>query len=612
MTACTGQIGPWDTREDVLKKYGTGIYIYGAASPPSPNPLQEVLSSRRGAGVAFSYLPADPSRGTTPIYHIPNPIPQISISVTPRRNKDIRLGNQYSINLTGHIVPSGKGTGAVGAIFSAQRKLITVLSSYDLYLHVQTATGSSGVMSFPCVLDNISFGAGTYTNVCEYTATLTSFAAHSGYRSDNLLAEYEGVTSYEDDLFQQYPSGTPHDKLSKALLEDFTEEWSYEYMTDYGMGQLIDSSNQYIDSYDVTEGYYKVTRTINAVGNDVFNRRRQNSSSPRSAWQYALDAARKFTTDTSRSFQNNAMNSGLFPYYFDGNQLERKGTLNYEAFNFETNTNINKSAGSVQLTQSWILLPSGFVEQIGNRSVSLESYSKSSSTELENGYISVNIEGTIKGLSKLGQQTSRQLLNNEGASGKFHNALSTFSVLSNSGNYGYCGFYKRAQAGLQPVLNTQPLSMSVSENRSLGEITYNISYDNRPTNWFRGVLRENIDIQDTYPGDLYTLVNVIGRPTGPVIQYGGGRTEYRRNVTIDLQLGYHSLDFRGGRNRNAVYGKPSVNKAFRDDLQELLKAVSPASEPGIRKYLCDAPQETWNPTTGAYNLQISWVYEISE
>ena len=122
--------------------------------------------------------------------------------------------------------------------------------------------------------------------------------------------------------------------------------------------------------------------------------------------------------------------------------------------------------------------------------------------------------------------------------------------------------------------------------------------------------RENIEVQDTYPGDLYTLVNVIGRNTGPVIQYGAGRTEYKRSLNLELQLSSYADG--DGSNRTIMYAKPSVSEAFRHDLGDLLQAVSPANEPGIVKYLADPPQETWNPTTGNYSLSLSWIYELSE
>lgn len=597
--------GPWDM--DAKSKYGDNQNIY--CSPASSNAVANGLSCRRGAAVAFSSLPDTQTGSTTPTYFIPSPIPMVGISSSPNRNKHAFFNNDYTISLNGYIVPSGdpnNPTAVVGRIFSLQRKMINVLNGNDLYVHVQTAQGSSGVLSFPCIVENVSFDPGPYTNNCSYSVTLKSFAAHSGYRTND-FADGLSYSFYQNPALYNVGPGKPN--LNNQLIEDYTEDLSYEYVTDFGMGQALNPNSTAINAYDVTEGYYKVNRTVNIVGRDIYNRRRTGGFQPRLAWEHALDIAQQFTNNLHEV--NQAMTSGLFPYKFDGTKLNANNVVNYECFNFEVSTNINKAAGSVQLSQSWILLPSG-LQGASNGSQSLENYSTSISTESESSYVSVSIEGTIKGLSKMNQMTGPNYLTVENTSGKFANALSTYTAISSSGEFGYCHLFKRAQAGVQPTLNTQPLSVSVSQNRALGEITYNITYDNRPTNFFRGVHSEQIEIQDTYPGDLYTLVNVIGRPTGPVIQYGAGRTEYRRNVSINLVLGHPSINNRGGDRRSLIYSKPSVAEPFRQDLKTLLRAVSPATEPGIRRYFADPPQETWNPSNGNYSLQLSWVYELSE
>ena len=46
------------------------------------------------------------------------------------------------------------------------------------------------------------------------------------------------------------------------------------------------------------------------------------------------------------------------------------------------------------------------------------------------------------------------------------------------------------------------------------------------------------------------------------------------------------------------------------EILELIKTLSPSEEPGIRKYFLEAPTESWNPKTGSYALNLSWVYEL--
>tara|TARA_B100000902_G_scaffold399585_1_gene471191 strand:- start:9982 stop:11964 length:1983 start_codon:yes stop_codon:yes gene_type:complete len=621
----------WDVVHDVDKrqKYGAETQIYGSAkgqnnsaNPVDPGNLDSYMNDRRGGAVAFSYIGLDPAFGDTATHHILTPNPMVGISASPRRTKQATFGYDYTINLKGYIVPSGGGPPTnVGTIFGAQRHLLNVVGSNDLMLHVQTAKGDRGIMSFPVILDSINFEPGQYTNYAEYNISLKSHIAISGDRNSAALQiDRTGTAfSFRDGLINGYQkpsndninwSQSPAGKLSGGVLEDFQEDWSYEYVTDMGLGQAKDTSlNKAVDGHQISEGYYKVTRNITAVGVDIFNRRDSHSSTTKNtlAWEFAADIVQNYA-GASNAFNNMASVSGLFPYRLNSGQRTNRNVGQFEAFNFESSQSINKGAGSCSLTQSWILIPSGY--STTKQSACLESYTQDISTETGSAYVSVSLEGTIKGLSKIGQVKGHDVLDEERTSGKMANALGGYTLLSRSGNFGFCQFYKRAQAGLHNVLNTQPLSISIGQNTQAGEVTYSIVYDNRPSNYFRGVNSENIEIQDTYAGDLYTLVNVIGRNTGPVIQYGAGRTEYRRTLSLDLQLSSYSLS--NDKHRSILYSKPSVSPVFRHDLNELLQDVSPASEPGIRKYLMDPPQETWNPTTGAYSLQLSWIYELLE
>ena len=620
-----GENPHWDGTNNRTQKNKDKLNIYGTDSEesdggdPNQGDFSSTLNQRRGGAVAISWKPQplagdstdETADAGTATYHIFTPNPMVSISATPRQSAQAYFGLTYDISLKGYIVPvADNPPDTVGNIFSAQRQIISICNYNDLYLHIQTAKGEEGILSFPVKLKNVSFPEGQYTNYGEYNISFESHVALSGHRESNptYVGGQGDVLAFEDDTFGQYPVDGPAAKLTGALLQDFTEDWSYSYETDFGMGQVVNkSSGEFIDSFDVTEGYYTVTRNIMAKGLDIFGRRRSDLTGVRMAWEYAHDAVSNYAAEKN-AFTNMAASSGLFPAKFEGTALTSTNQK-YEAFNFSTNTNINKSDGSVSLTQTWILLPSGAYAD--KQSTSLEDYSTTISSEIDSGYVSVSIEGTIKGLSKRGQMHSHNNVNNsENVSGKFSGAVGTYTALSKSGQFGYCGFYKRAQAGVDSVLNVSPLSISVSRNTHLGEISYNISYDNRPTNFFRGVQRENIEVQDTYPGDLYTLVNVIGRNTGPVIQYGAGRTEYKRSLNLELQLSSYAAG--DGSNRTIMYAKPSVSEAFRHDLGDLLQAVSPANEPGIVKYLADPPQETWNPTTGNYSLSLSWIYELSE
>jgi len=59
-----------------------------------------------------------------------------------------------------------------------------------------------------------------------------------------------------------------------------------------------------------------------------------------------------------------------------------------------------------------------------------------------------------------------------------------------------------------------------------------------------------------------------------------------------------------------VLQKPSSSAPQGAQLAKLIKDLSPANEPGIRKWFVSPPQENWNPKDGTYSISMSFVYEL--
>jgi len=159
------------------------------------------------------------------------------------------------------------------------------------------------------------------------------------------------------------------------------------------------------------------------------------------------------------------------------------------------------------------------------------------------------------------------------------------------------------------ALNSQPLSVSLGTNEYTGDLTYSLAFNNRPTNIISGVISESLQISDTYPGDVFAVVPVLGRATGPILQYIGGRTEYKRDVSLNLTMDYTKIPYGSGRDP-LMLKKPSVVEPTATQIADLLKEVSPNSEPGVRKCFVSAPSESWSPKEGTYSFNISFTYEL--
>jgi hypothetical protein len=153
--------------------------------------------------------------------------------------------------------------------------------------------------------------------------------------------------------------------------------------------------------------------------------------------------------------------------------------------------------------------------------------------------------------------------------------------------------------------------VSLGTNEFTGEITYSLGFNNRPTNIISGVVSETISVNDTYPGDIFAVIPVLGRKTGPILQYIGGRSEHKRDVSINLTMDYTKVPY-GNQRNSLILKKPSVVEPMATQIADLLKEVSPQGEPGVRKYFVSPPTENWNPKEGTYNFNISFTYELDK
>jgi hypothetical protein len=289
---------------------------------------------------------------------------------------------------------------------------------------------------------------------------------------------------------------------------------------------------------------------------------------------------------------------------YDRSKLGTFLDSSYSPYNHSRTSSIDKGAGTVTVTDNWLLAKSS--------DKALENYTSSVATSRDNPYVKVSMQGSIKGLAPKEFTDSQFAENTTHANSPFSKAREHYNSISNSGNFGVgCAIFKRADNVVAQSLNSQPLSVSLGTNEITGEITYSLEFDNRPSNYFTNVLSENISVNDTYPGDVFATIPVLGRPTGPILQFTFGRTEYRRDISIEIIIDYTDLGY--GTDRSALLlRKPSINQPIAGQLRDLIGMLSPANEPGIRKYFLSPPTESWNPKEGRYTLSLGWTYELSE
>jgi hypothetical protein len=462
------------------------------------------------------------------------------------------------------------------------------------------------VVCYPRVI-SITFEEGNYIHKCGYSITL---------QADTLLDKNHTVDNEGNPVFQDGYSDLKEEAiaaLSGHFISSFSDNWSIE--VDEALGETVGNL--------VVPRSYRITHSTSATGKSHYYPETADPAKvvKTAAWQNAKKyVQRTLLGDAGQSGIHFYPNVGKFlpqwsdPHVQPGPErldetLLGSGTVNlvdtYRGYNHVRTEQVDKSAGSYSVTDTW-LLASGSA---------YETYSMSISQSSDNPFVNVSIDGSIKGLSEL-TSSAASFGGNQGVdvgSGTaYSNAISKFHEVSNSGKYGITSnIFKRANRAVAVELNSQPQSISLGTNEYAGDISYSLSFNNRPTNIISGVLSEVISVNDNYPGDVFASLPVIGRNTGPVLQYVGGRTEYSRSVNVELVMDYTDIGY-GSDRKSLLLKKPSIVEPTKTQLRDLIKELSPQNEPGVRKYFISPPSESWSPKEGRYSFNISWTYELDK
>lgn len=521
--------------------------------------LTGTLLADQGTPYATKHIP---TVELYPYHGTPSPMPN---NVGPYGTFDKNIGHTNNGRPPKQQVPTNQ---AATAIIQKQKALRALFAQDGQRVEITDFDEDlPAVICYPRLVD-ISFTEGIYIERCDFTIQLEADTLLFG---DSLKVDQEGtlitgniqVDKTEDDLLGS---------LSGAFISSYDESWALE--VDDAVGESVGMPRSYRISHD-----------INATGKTHYVPDGDKSRKVL-AWEQA------------RTFVQNRLSDNITDYPNVMGKIG-SGTINlvesYGGFNHIRSENISESNGTYSVSENWVIASGS----------AYENFSTSISSSESEAFVSVSIDGNIKGLS----QISPSGFGSFGVSA-YDNALSKYNNITNSGQFGLTSdIFSRANNQVAVQLNSQPLSITIGSNEYNGELTYSLSFNNRPTNIISGVLSETISVSDTYPGDIFATVPVLGRATGPVLQYIGSRTEYKRDISINLVMDYTRIPY--GNTRNPlILKKPSVIEPTATQIADLIKELSPQGEPGIRKYFVNPPSENWSPKDGTYSFSLSWTYEM--
>lgn len=384
------------------------------------------------------------------------------------------------------------------------------------------------------------------------------------------------------------------DDKMPPFIESFDESWSVSLEESHRAfsWNLGDVTNQEVGHYYSGDAnaplIATITRTVSVKGKRSFDCTTASGDVPGDMTS-AADNALNFINGMSFS---PAQSTGI---YYPEYAHALSGVINITGEDFTAtdhfrSTNVNESDGSVSMTETWIV-----IGETGINSWAKEDFDINVRGGSASGLKQVGINGTIRGYVE-------QTWGNPSASSDY--SVDTYAYANASGYWDEIKsrVFSRAQLIYEQDgdarLNPIPLSSSISHAPSIGQITYQYEYDDRPCNFISGALSEDFEIADNYPTDVFAKITVLGRPQGPVLQDIGTVTEFQRSISLScvmpIPTGCSSIS-----SLNTYKPTTQVNELLCDFETELTDSYSQVFK--------TQDQESWNPKSGNYRRSVAWV-----
>lgn len=215
----------------------------------------------------------------------------------------------------------------------------------------------------------------------------------------------------------------------------------------------------------------------------------------------------------------------------------------------------------------------------------------------ENGDVSVSVNGTIKGFSSGGANSTTD--------DSYANAESAFNTICGGFSTG-SKVYSLASTAFgahnfeSVVLDDYPMSLSVGSNKLSGTKTFNVTYRAYPNgvlslrNSIPNAISASLTItDDNKDGDVkvFASIPVIGRAEGPILQDMATTRERRRSVQVEATV------------------KAASRVANNFSIVEACKSAALVYTPNGTQIFVSNSNGNWDFASGKASYSIEWTYQ---
>lgn len=363
---------------------------------------------------------------------------------------------------------------------------------------------------------------------CNDSGILSGYPKINSYNINPESDNYTRRISYDVEFeMPTYVKGADGDVFNTSIfppyIESCDESWDIEIKDERLPLEWSLMSGGTGAAYTEALNYQlAVTHTVDVTARLVYT----GDRTPSNPWQDAQSyAAEKL------GFQGRYVNlSGIMP--LPGAQVGGVDGAT-GVFNNYRQVSLNPDAGTIQVTETFIVAGSGGDNQLPPNSI--ETFEIS--TTQEEGIVSVSIQGEIQGLATIDWGRYQPEIGFDVTTSKYEAATQYWSLVQNR-------LFDRAVAGYEGITGecyNRPLNPNIEQrtvgvNPIEGTVTYEYTYTTKPSGCITGdcILSQNITIDDQLATDVFASQVVIGRAAGPILQDIGTVTVRTRTVNIEL------------------------------------------------------------------------------
>jgi hypothetical protein len=492
---------------------------------------------------------------------------------------------------------------------------------------------------------------GRWSMPCKYTVSISTVNFHCSVDNDSDFYTWH----HSEDEFRFFVKEASENwEIAEADQQYYRGNNSSTTVKAYNISHNVSAVGQ--AAYSETGEYilgYSGEYINKGVGTGTYQTNYVNGLAP---WQQASGYVYNVLQAGTGNFPGGIFDLKRGTFTFGDTFFENDGggtpTDSYILTDRTLTENIDIKGGNYSVSENFVAIPSG--EFNGGKPI-IHSNNVNVSVG-EDGLSQISIDGVIRGLNTIAfeaagdpHQMGQNHFTNRHEDNSFQNANEYYNeyVLGEVGAPSLSSrvYHLALRSSELNWLHPKAKSSSKGLNFSEGTISYSFSYDDRPPNIILGSVSEDISVNDTLPGQIFATIPVIGR-NQPVLQYLNSRSEYKRSLSINVQMpkfspnwiqetgaiisasGYWiaaqgvddirttNADTNNSLNWWLYSQKPSVTN--QSDFQKIFDAANPANEilsNGFTNEVINgrcfhsAPTESWNPRTGQYSYSVEWTFE---